>query len=289
MDNEEARTVAARCHRALESLHSMIYFVPETERSLTALGLDRGRMCYFAGRAAPLGAVSSGVVAATFYNFSPELIARHVPRAWTLAAPERILDARFEAAEAALRRLLGDEAVASDSLAELAELTREAALACIPEGRPLYAAHAALDWPAEPVLVLWHAVTLLREFRGDGHIAVLVNHGFDGLPALVAHTATGQGFVEEMARRTRGWTGEQWAAAVEGLRERGTLDASGALTEQGKRERERIEDETNAAAAGPWQRLGAAKAARVRELGKEFSRAAVAAGAFPAGVFAGAK
>lgn len=289
MDHEEGRRLAFRCHRALEPLHSMIYFSSEAEHAFTAAGLDRGRMSYFASRSAPFGAVGPSVVTATFYNFNPELVARHIPKAWSLAAPEKIVDARFAAAEAALRRLLGDDLARSDELAELARLTREAAGHCHPDGRPLYAAHADLDWPEEPLTVLWHAVSLLREFRGDGHIAALVNHGYDGLPALVTHTATGKGFLKEAARTLRGWSEEQWAAAGDDLRERGLLDSEGKLTDKGADDRAAIEDETDASAELPWRRLGADKAARVQELGRRLSRAAVDAGAFPAGVFATAK
>jgi hypothetical protein len=82
--------VAARAHRATEPLHAMVYFAPETEAHLTAAGLRPGRMCYFAGRSAAMGAVSPGVTAATFYNFNPELVARHLPRAWALATPAAV-------------------------------------------------------------------------------------------------------------------------------------------------------------------------------------------------------
>ena len=33
-------------------------------------------------------------------------------------------------------------------------------------GRPLYAGHADLAWPDAPHLVMWHALSLLREHRG---------------------------------------------------------------------------------------------------------------------------
>src|ERR687884_2176616 len=97
----------ARAHRAVEPLHNHVYFSPEQDEYLTAVGLRPGRMCYFAGRAAAMGAVGPGVVAATFYNFAPALVARHVPRAWTLATPEQVLEARFAAARESLTRLLG--------------------------------------------------------------------------------------------------------------------------------------------------------------------------------------
>ena len=102
--------VSARAHRATDPLHSMIYFCPEAEEEFTAIGLRPGRMPYFASRSAPMGAVSGGVTAATFYNFNPALVAKMIPRAWTLASPEQIVAARWTVAGRALRRLLGDAA-----------------------------------------------------------------------------------------------------------------------------------------------------------------------------------
>src|SRR5690606_39515853 len=66
------------------------------------------------------------------------------------------------------------EAAEAPELIELAALVREAAELCPPEGRPLFAAHADLPWPDGPVAAVWHGATLLREFRGDGHVAALV-------------------------------------------------------------------------------------------------------------------
>ncbi|OXM68599.1 MULTISPECIES: SCO6745 family protein [Amycolatopsis] len=286
MDHAEARGVAFRCHRVLEPLHSFVYFAPEAEQALTEAGLRPGRMGYFASRAAPMGTVSAGVVAATFYNFNPELVARHIPRAWTLATPERILPARMAAADAGLRRVLGEELITSPRLAEAAELARSAASACTAEGRPLYAGHAELEWPSEPHLVLWHAATLLREYRGDGHIAALVGHGLGGLAALITYTATGKGFLEPVAKTSRGWSDEQWDAGVEDLRAQGLLDEDGRLTPEGTALRESLEEQTNASAVAPWRHLGAEKAARLHELGRELARHAVAHGAFPDGIFA---
>ncbi|RZQ62588.1 SCO6745 family protein [Amycolatopsis suaedae] len=278
--------VVYRCHRVLEPIHAMSYFAPEVTDGLVAAGLRPGRMGYFASRSAPFGPVGPEVVAATFYNFNPELIARMIPEAWTLAEPARILEARFEGAGKALRRLLGDELAASDALAEAAALVREAAEGCDVEGRSLYAAHAGLDWPDDPLLVLWHGATLMREHRGDGHIGALVAFGLSGIEALVSHTATGKGFVAPAAQKSRGWSDEQWAAATESLRADGVLDADGELTEQGNALRQRIEDATNVAAARPWRRLGADKAARLLEVTRPLAKAVVGNGAFPDGVFA---
>jgi hypothetical protein len=278
--------LARAAHAATNSLHSMIYFVPETEQQLTGTGLKPGRMCYFAGRSAAMGAVGSGVVTATFYNFHPGLVAHCIPAAWELASPDAVLAARLAAADQALRRLLGPEVIGSAEVRRLATLTREAAVAGRPEGRPLYAAHADLAWPDEPHLVLWHALTLLREHRGDGHVWALGVGRLSGLEALVTHTATGRGFTPELARRSRGYQPEEWDAAVAGLVSRGLLAGDGTLTGAGQALRAQVEDETDRLAAPPWQRLGEERTAEVVRMGKELTRIVVAAEVFPPAVIA---
>ncbi|QLH20710.1 hypothetical protein HYQ63_08885 [Streptomyces sp. Rer75] len=239
-------------------------------------------MAYFAGRAAALGRASSAAVAAMFYNFNPALVARHLPRAWDLAPPERVVEARLTAVDRALRRILGDEAMGSPEVAEAAALARTAAEACSPEGRPLYAAHAELPWPREPHLVLWHAITLLREHRGDGHITALVGHGVGAIAALVTDTATGSSlFGAQQMREHRDWSEQEWDAEVTALTESGFLDSSGRLTEAGRRLRSRIEDATDAAAAPPYRSLGAERAERLIALCKPFRDAVVASGELP--------
>ena len=89
---------AGRVFRATNSLHSCVYFSPEGDQEYVAAGLRPGRMGYFASRSAPMGEVGPAVVAATFYNFNPALIARHIPRAWTLATPAQVLAARWRVA-----------------------------------------------------------------------------------------------------------------------------------------------------------------------------------------------
>lgn len=275
--------LAARAHRATDSLHSLIYFVPEAEQEFVAVGLRPGRMGYFASRSAPMGPVSAAVTTATFYNFNPELVAKYVPRAWSLADPADIIAARLRAAERALRRLLGD-VIATAEFAEFVELARQASADLTPEGRPLYAAHAELPWPDEAHLILWHAVTLLREYRGDGHIAALLTAQLSGIEAIVTHTATGWGFNEQAAKLLRGWSEDEWAAAVEGLRARGYLHAGG-LSAEGIALRERIEADTDRLDEAAWVSLGEQRTQRLCQLGKRFTRIAVDNGAFPADVF----
>jgi hypothetical protein len=277
--------LVARAHRAVEPLHSQMYFAPEHDETLSALGLRPGRMSYFAGRAAPMGAVGAGVVTATFYNFSPSLVAHMIPRAWTLASPEQVVEARWDVARRSLTRLLGEEAIDSAEFAELAGLLREACDALTPEGRPLYAGHADLGWPGEPLLDLWHAATLLREHRGDGHVAALLHADLNGLEALITHTVTGRGFTEPAARATRGWSEDEWTAETAALADRGLVDDDG-LTAAGRDLRARVEAETDVLSAEPWLALGEETTAQVVELARGLARILVGNGAYPPGVLA---
>ncbi|MEU6534843.1 hypothetical protein [Streptomyces sp. NPDC047000] len=271
-----------RCHNVLNSLHTTHYFAPELGRELAALGITDPRAVNFAVRSAAAGAVGAGAVTAMFYNYRHTLVADHVPAIWETAAPGAVLAARARAVDAALRRLLGPETLASAEMAEAARLALRAAEACSRGGRPLYAAHADLPVPAEPHLAYWHAATLLREHRGDGHITVLMAAELDGLEAVVTHTATGRGMTPKWVRGTRGWSREDWEAAVLRLRERGLLDADGELTERGGLLRTQIEADTDRLDRAPYEHLGAAGVARLTELGAGFARAALTAGAFPA-------
>ncbi|MBY8887595.1 hypothetical protein K7472_22530 [Streptomyces sp. PTM05] len=272
---------ARRCYNALNPLHSAFYFAPEHDEQLAALGLERGSMAYFAGRSAPMGAVGAGTVTATFYNFSPDLVARDIPRAWELTTPVEVLETRLRITDAYLRRLLGDETVGSRRMTEAAELALRAAEACEAPGRPLYAANADLPVPDEPHLALWHAVTLLREHRGDGHLIALATAELDGLEALVTHTATGKGFTSYFFQATRGWSAQQWAAAEVRLRERGLLDAEGELTERGAELRREVEEDTDRLGFAPYRHLGAEYAERLMELAGPFTQAVLAADALP--------
>ncbi|MFJ3697078.1 hypothetical protein ACIPW9_23485 [Streptomyces sp. NPDC090052] len=270
-----------RCHNSVNPLHSTLYFSPDFTEQLAGVGIDDAGAAYFAGRGAAMGAVGPGTIAATFYNFNPELIARHVPAVWETASPRTVLDARLRAADATLRRLLGEEAVASDAMAEAARLALRAAEACTRHARPLYSAHADLPVPEQPHLAFWHAATLLREHRGDGHLAVLLAAGLDPLEALVSHTATGKGMAPRWILATRGWHRSDWDAAVERLRGRGLLDADGGLTDAGTKLRQDVESDTDRLDLAPYEHLGAEGVERLTELARGFLAAAVAAGAFP--------
>ncbi|SDM96671.1 SCO6745 family protein [Streptomyces wuyuanensis] len=269
-----------RCHNAVNPLHSTVYFSPDYAKELAGIGVEDTSAAYFAGRAAALGAVGPGTVTATFYNFSHELIARHLPAVWDTASPATVLAARMRAVDATLRRLLGD-AITSPEMAEAARLALRATEACSRPARPLYAAHADLPVPEEPHLAFWHAATLLREHRGDGHLTALLSAGLDPLEALVSHTATGKGMSPRWILASRGWRRTDWEAASDRLRERGLLDADGELTEAGTALRADVEEHTDRLDLAPYEHLGAPGVERLTELGRGFLMAAAAAGAFP--------
>jgi hypothetical protein len=262
-------------HRTLEPYHGMIYFVPEAQAEYASVGLTDNRMGYFASRAAPLGAVRAEVVIATFFNFNPVLVRRVIPAAWERATPAEIVDARFRAADQALRRLLGDNLTSSD-IKEAADLARAATEGCVLVGRPLYAGHASLAWPDEPHLVLWHAQTLLREFRGDGHIAAMVTQSLTGVDALVLHEATGE-LPVGVLQASRAWPDDDWNAARARMNERGWLTSTGVLTEEGRAARDWVEMTTDQLMLPCWELLGEATCQRLRALVRPHSRVISAA------------
>ena len=276
MDPRTARTT----WQALEPVHAMVYFAPEAQEEYAALGLDvagnRG-VGYFPARAAALGRVGPGTVQATFFNFSRLAVEVGMAGVWEQVSPEQLVEARRRAADRALRRLCGD-LLDGPGVPEAVELARTAAQGCTPYGRPLYAAHADLPEPELPHLQLWHAITLLREFRGDGHVAALVAEGVTGLEAAVLHVALGDSWTRRGLQRTRAYSDEEWDGAVAALSARGWLHPDGTFTDEGRAHRQRVEDLTDVLAMPAWERLGEQGCARLRELVQPLSDAVVAGG-----------
>lgn len=222
MDPRVARTM----WKAIEPYHAVVYFAAETTSAYGAIGLKGYWMGYFASRSAAFGEASADLVLATFYNFHPRLVQRAIPDAWRFSSPDAVLAARYEVAAAATRRFPGSDA----QIAEALVLAEAAARAATPQGRALFAAHAALPWPHDPRLRLWHATTLLREHRGDGHIALLVGYGIDGLEAHIVAAADGR-VDPAWQKQARGFSDEEWSAGEERLRARGLIDEGSHLTE----------------------------------------------------------
>ena len=266
---------ARRLWTAYEPLHAVVYFAPETAEAAKKAGLRGWWMGYFAGRLAPLGPVAAAPATAMLFGFAPGMVARAVPDCWFFASPEDVLATRLAAVEAALARAVPDGA--SD---ELAALLERAAGACRCDGRPLAAAWAAMPRPGGVLGRIWHAATVLREHRGDGHVLAAVHAGLTGLETTLTHVGTGLVGRADVQPR-RGWTDADWDAAREALQDKGVLDADGVLTEAGARLRVDIEAETDRLAAAPLRALGEDGLTRLLELAVPLSRAVFDAGLVP--------
>ncbi|GAA3194828.1 SCO6745 family protein [Actinocorallia longicatena] len=247
----------AKIHTMFEIVEAIgtVTFSEVPNEAFLAVGMRDYWDGYFAGRAAPLGTAPAEVVHAVFYNFADGEVARHIPWVWGKITPQEAVAVREQGSAAALRQLIG-ELADSPGLERLADLATRAAVSAPAEGRPLYAGLRALDVPREPVAKLWHAATLLREHRGDGHNAVLLAHGIGGTEAHVLLALT-LGMKAEEFGRTHHLPGARLARVIDGLRRRGLVDGDGEFTDVGRRTRERIETLTDERAAPPYDALTA--------------------------------
>jgi hypothetical protein len=272
-------SLARRTWTAIEPYHAVVYFAPETADAAKEVGLKGYYMGYFASRAAPMGPVAPAVVTATFFNFHRNLVERAIPDAWGFASPSDILDARLRATDAALKRLLGDH-LGADDIREAAASTARAAAGAVTVGRPLAAAWQAVPIPVETHMALWWATAVLREHRGDGHILALVEAGLDAVETLVTAAAAGPAD-RSVLQTTRGWSDDEWAAAVDRLVRRGLVEADGSLSDEGRRVRQTIEDRTDELAVPGFAAIGADGAGRLAELMEPVAEAIGAAGGIP--------
>jgi hypothetical protein len=275
-----------------EPVHVVTYFSAEGRGAFEAVGLRGFWRGYFAGRAAPLGPTGAAPVIATFFVFAPGMVNRAIPAVWDLTAPAAVLQARQAGAAAAISRLLGlppADPVPAGVLG-VADGLMAAATVLEQAGRPLAAANIALPVPEEPLARLWHAATLLREHRGDGHVAALVAADLDGAEALLlrigteqaapgAHVAASWG--REQMQPARGWTDAEWDAAAARLADRGLLDRAAVATPAGVALHREIEHATDRAAARPWARFGAQRTAELAALLAPVSRACARDMPFP--------
>ena len=279
MTDSDAARLADRCWRVFEPLHALTYFAPESREAADAVGLKGWWMCYFAFRAAPLGPAPASVVRSTFFNFHSSRTNRAIPDAWELASVEAVLDARAASAAAALRRTVGDQLL-EETLPALLPIAHLAASACECAGRPLAAANQALAVPEDPVAQLWQLLTVLREHRGDGHVACLAFAGLDGCEALVMHAASGA-VPAQILRTSRNWPEDEWPFAEQRLLRRGLLDESGVASAAGVEMRAGIEVDTNRLAGQPYAEIGGERTDRLTELLRPLARAVVRSGGFP--------
>jgi hypothetical protein len=271
--------LARRLWSRLEPIHVVTYFSPEVRAALSGAGYKGFWMGYFAGRAAPMGPVGPEVVFATFYNFSIAHVSRAIPDAWTFAPPSAALEARERGSAAALRRAFARRDLA-EAVETAAVLARAAAESAPMEGRALFAANRALPWPAEPAAALWQACTLLREHRGDGHVAALAAAGIGGREANVLQTAAGT-VPRDVFEAARYYDDAEWDRVSARLIDRELVGPDGKLTAGGKDVRKDVEDRTDRMALTAYDRLDDEQLLQLLDALAPLARAVIATGDIP--------
>jgi helix-turn-helix protein len=251
-------TLARRMFELVEPIGVIPYSADEPNEAMFALGFTNYWDTYFAGRAAPLGAsVPAEVVHALFYNFAPGEVARHIPSVWSTTTPQAAIAARRQGCVQALRRILG-AFIDTPAFARAVDLLTTAAVSAPLEGRPMYAALRTLPMPDEPVARLFHAASLLREHRGDGHISALMAEGIGGLEAHVLVALDLQMPAEKFGR-IHHLPAAQLSALVDAMKARGLVDRDGRFTPAGRETKDRIEALTDQLAAAPYLVLASAE------------------------------
>ncbi len=272
---------ARRLWALAEPYHALTYFAAECRDAAERRGLRGFWRGYFAMRAAPLGPVGPAVVTAAFYNFAPAFVARAVPEVWDVVPPASALEVRLAGVDAAVRRVLGEDWPATAEAREAADLARAAAETVEAAGRPLAAANSALPVPGAPHLALWQALSTLREYRGDGHTAALLQRDISGLEAHVLAAAAGRS-TREWLMRARGWDDAVWDSAAAALTDRGWLE-DGGLSAEGLAMTAAVEADTDRLAMAPWRALGSVACDRLAEVLTPVRRTVVAAGDWATG------
>jgi hypothetical protein len=261
-----SRALARRLFELTEPIALVPYAAPEPTAEVMALGYRNYWDTYFAGRAAPLGRCPAEVVHALFYNFADGEVARHIPYVWDVATPEAVLAARERGCAAAVRRILAGLAD-TPGVTTAADLAAKAATSAPIEGRAMYAGLRTLPIPGEPVARLWHSCNLLREHRGDGHIAALICEGIGGLESH-ALSAVSQGMPAEKFGRIHHLPAATLAALADRMRDRGLIDEAGRITDTGRETKERVEARTDDLATPPYEILTPAELGQlITELG----------------------
>lgn len=276
LTDTEIQTRAREIRSVTEPLAAGVYFAPEAQEEYRALGLDYFES-YFCSRGACLGQAPWSVIAAAFAAFKPSVVEAAVTSGWSKTTAAALLAARERGATAQLERILGGIAAPTD-LARATEILVAATDGVDPSGRALFAGLSVLDRPATPFGAFWRAADLVREHRGDGHIASWIPHVDSTEITLLTEIAWG------IPRRTyvftRGWDETDVAAAEARLTDRGLLTGD-ALTEAGTALRHRIETSTDLSTRAVVERIGADHDELIGLL-RPWADAVVASGGYPA-------
>jgi len=222
MDDTKLRHVARRLRDLVEPLAASVYFAPEVHSRYEKLGFGPGLPskrgiqypdlpAYFTSRGACIGTVPGEVVTAAFGVFPAHVVVPAVTQGWETTTRDEILAARLEGQIEALRNVLGDEPEGADRATELLRRMAEAGFA---GGHHIYAGLSSLPWPADPMGALFRAADLVREHRGDSHIAAWTAAGLDPIEICLMSDAWMDQPLKAITR-TRGWTDEEMEAGIE--------------------------------------------------------------------------
>ncbi len=242
-------TTARRLRDALEPIATQGWWSRASSDRLVALGLGFFDG-YVWGRAASLGAPAPAVVVATFGVFEPGLLTAVYEQGVAAASRDDVLAARAAGAAESLAAIVSERdaaAVADPLLAVMDGLDGV--------GRPLFSALRALPLPETAHGRLWRAAELVREHRGDGHLAAAAVSGFDAVMLNVL-TELWLGYRLGEYSGTRGFSADRLDAALAMLEGRGWA-AGPALTADGIAIRTALEGATDASQTALIQRLGA--------------------------------
>lgn len=281
-DSFDPLRTTRRLARAADLVNMVNYYTAEIN-GFRSDGFKGWWHAYLGYRSAPLGPVGPAPVVAIFYNFAPRMVERAIPGVWQIMTPAQVLVRRDELVNEALRRIF-DGSEFQPSIERAATLAETAVSTLESGSRPLSAALAALPWPDEPIMRLWHACNIWREYRGDSHNIALAAAEIDGTECHLLMAAGGHGNQPTLAA-IRGWTEQEWFAAQGRLRDRALLDADGAYTDRGRAFRNEVELHTDRLSAAPIRNLGEDDAgqllALLSKLGSHLTETGEVAGVWP--------
>lgn len=243
-----ARQLAA----AIEPVAGQVYFAKECHDNYHSLGFGPSPRelngvaapdftAYFTSRGSVMGQVPGQVVAATFAVFNPTIVIPAVTKGWEITDASTICNARDNGAIAALHRMIGKQ---PQGVQRARELLLRAADQLRPEGRTLYAGLRSLPLPGDTVGDMWRLSDMLREYRGDSHTAAWISKGLNATEIGVLSELY-WGLSVKSYSRTRGWSDDDYTAAINSLTSQGLLTSDLTLTTAGRDLREQIEIATD--------------------------------------------
>ncbi|HIF66191.1 MAG TPA: hypothetical protein EYQ34_06275 [Acidimicrobiia bacterium] len=267
-----------RFAKAAEPLHSCAYYAEEINR-FTEMGYSGWWHAYFAYRSAPMGKATAQQVMDAFYNFAPRMVDKAVPNCWEVMSPSQVRQTQLLLVDRALHRIFGDYK-AQRELAYVSEVLKTSIPELDTKERPLFAAWAGEPWPDSPLLDLWHATTLLREYRFDGHNSALRQAGLSGLGCHLMMAADGRG-TPEIIQKIRGWSHEEWKQEAAELRSRGWITSDGQHTPLGRSVRRGVELATDQNAQAIVVNLGDERSGKVLEVLEQVAAFLIETGVVP--------